>query len=41
MNSSHPILSAVRAHRVGVVEPKTQVRILARTRLTAISSQLY
>jgi len=41
MNYSNPMLSGVRAHRVGVVEPKTQVRMFARTRLTAISNQFY
>ena len=41
MNYSNPMLSGVRAHRVGVVEPKTQVRMLARTLLTAISNQFY
>jgi hypothetical protein len=35
MNYSNPMLSGVRAHRVGVVEPKTQVHMLARTPLNS------
>jgi hypothetical protein len=42
MNYSNSMLSGVRAHRVGAVEPKTQMRMLAHTRLTAaISNQFY
>ena len=41
MNYSNPMLSGVRAHRVGVVEPKAEMRMLAHTRLTAISNQFY
>jgi hypothetical protein len=39
MNYANSMLSGVRAHRVGVVERKAEMRMLAHTRLTAISNQ--
>jgi len=39
MSYSNLMLSGVRAHRVSVVEPKTQVRTWLRS--TAISNQFY